>query len=136
MYAYRESHNSGVIGLDGDKIIGDNCHCMIVDAELLDSCSACIDKAQSYPLPTGEFERRETCVVRARSSVTDSGAVKIHFAIDEVVIRRRSDQTGVCTHDSRKQGEIIVMIPITDSYWTKIDVVGFMLRTVNNERTP
>lgn len=109
---------------------------MIVDAKLLDSCSACIDKAQSYPLPTGKFERRETCIVRARGSVTDSGAVKVHFAINEVVIRRRSDATLVCAHDSRKDGEVIVMVPITDGDWTEIDVVGFMLRTVDNERTP
>ena len=63
-------------------------------------------------------------------------AVEVHFAVDEVVIRRRSNETGIGAHNAGKNGVIVIMIPITESYWTKIDIVGNMLRTVNDKRTP
>lgn len=136
MEAYRESNNRGIVWFKRHKVIGYNGHCVIIDAELLNSRSACVYKTKSYPLPTGELESRETCVVCARSSVIRISAVEVHFAVDEIVVRRGSDKTGVGAHNSCKEGVILFMIPITESYWTKIDVVGNMLRTMHDERTP
>ena len=70
------------------------------------------------------------------SSVVHSRAIKVHLAVDEVVVRRRPNKPRIGARNSSNNGEIVFMVPITESYWTKIHVVGDMLRAMNDKRTP
>ena len=82
----------GVEPYDWDIIIGDHGHLVIVNAESLNTFRSSVDQSQSVCLASGEFEFRNSSIVCARRFISgsDSRAVEIHLAVDEIVVRGRA----------------------------------------------
>jgi hypothetical protein len=61
---------------------------VVVDGKLLESFYSRVDKAQPVCFTGGELELRHTSV-RCALSASSERAVKIHLAVDEIVVRVR-----------------------------------------------
>lgn len=101
----------GVVGLDGDEVVGDDGHDMVVDGEPLDGFSASVDQPQSVRLSAAKLELGDPSVGRARGTGRREFAVENHFSVDEIVVREgRRVETG--SHDAFDDLEVVTMGPV------------------------
>lgn len=80
---------------------------MVVDGKLLKPFCSRVDKAQPVCFTGGKLELRHTSVRRALSASSER-AVKIHLAIDEIVVRVRDCDLAGDILDNR----IIVILEV------------------------
>ena len=87
----KRAHTSCIVRDDGHKIIGDNGHCVTINAELLSSFGTSVDQTQSMHLSRTKSEIGNASVAFAFRLITwgDFSAVKIIFPVDEIIIRSR-----------------------------------------------
>lgn len=78
-----------------------------------------------------EFEFGETGIRYTRLTICNEGAVVVHLAVDEVVVRERRSACR-CLHNLFDDLFIWGMIPIAKQDWSNIIIVGNMRRTMNN----
>ena len=87
MGAYPDGDNFGVVGLDGDEIVGDDGEHVAVDTEFLDSLGAAVDQTQTVGLASLEVELGEGSALDAGIGlVRGRAAGEIHLAVDQVVV--------------------------------------------------
>lgn len=135
---YGYGHHSSIVGLHRNKVVSDDGHHMVVNAELLDALRTRVEDAKKMGFAAGEMEFGEASVVGTFGSSCRVSAIEIHLAVDEVVVRDWSSLASfghvadnVCQHVEIRPMEVIVQ-----GDRTKIDVVSGTSRSVNNHRTP
>ena len=112
---------------------------MIVDAELLNGGGASIHQSKTMFLAAGEVELCQSGIVHTRSggAVADSIAtVKAHFAIDQIVVGRRSHFSQVRPHDIFQDIIVVSVVVVVQGDRANIDIVLMGVRTVYHQRTP
>jgi hypothetical protein len=106
---------------------------MTVNREFLHSFSTHVDQPQSMLLARGEGELRDTSVGRAIYILV---AWKVHLAVDQVVVGCRLRSVvgffGHCLFDKRI---VIFMVPVAQDYWAEVDIVVYILGTVDDHGT-
>jgi len=115
-------HGDGV-GLDRDKVVGDDCEVVSVDRELLLALGTGVDEAQPVLLSCLETELTDTGVFAAR--LGGPGTVEVHLAVDQIVLRRACGQNcgEVGAHDIRHDIEILAVVPVREEDRASVDVV-------------
>lgn len=102
---------------------------MVIYTEFLDSLDAAIDQSQSMLLAISEAEFGQASVVDAGARSAAASAVttcKIHFPVDEIVVRWWPNQVLVCEvspYDTLKDGKVGFVVVIIERHRAKIDVV-------------
>lgn len=106
---------------------------MTINGEALDTLGTGVDQTETMNLTRSELELGHTGISGTGSLVTggDGGAVKVHLAIDEVVVRSHGSPVA------RGQGllhkiEVLGVVPVRQHHRTKIDVVGDVLGSVDD----
>ena len=122
--AHSKRHNVRLIWVDWHKIIRDDSHRMLVDAELLDTFSTSVNQPQSMRLPGGEMEFGKSSIVRTRRSISNERAIVVHFSVDQIVIRFRCCQREICTHDIFDDRKVRLVIVVRQQYRAEIDVIA------------
>ena len=87
------------VGLDRNIVIRYHGHLMFVNGEELLPGSSSIDQSESMPFSLLELEFCERSIVCAGLSIGDSGAVEIHLAINEIIVRVLTPLGLVCALD-------------------------------------
>lgn len=107
---------------------------MSINTEPLNTSGASINQSQSVCSASRELEHRKTSIVGAGSVVAGSfgRAIKVHLAIDEVVVRTRS-RIATRLHDAFNDLEIWSVEPILKKDWPEIDIiVALLVRPMDN----
>lgn len=78
----------GVVRLNRDKVISNDCHIVSVHGKLLHSFRTSIDESKSVSLAGSESKGRNSSIALARSFVArcDVGAVEVILSLDKVVV--------------------------------------------------
>lgn len=86
-------------------------------------------------LAGGKLELGDSSISGAGSLVTgsNSGAVEVHLAIDEIVV---GSHRGPISRSEGLlyEGEVVGMVPVRQQHRAKIDVVVGVLGTVDDDR--
>jgi hypothetical protein len=72
--------------MDGDKVVGDNCHSMIVNGELLKTFGSGVDQSQTVSLSRFKPELRKTRIRNASGAIESERAIEVHLPIDEIIV--------------------------------------------------
>ena len=102
---------------------------MIINAEFLDSLDTTVHQSQSMLLAASEAEFGQARIVDAVACGAVARTIstcKIHFSIDQVVVRWWSNGVFICEvspHHTFKYGEVVIVIVVVEHHWAKIDVV-------------
>ena len=86
--ALADSERDGADGvrLDGDEVVGDYCHVVAVNAELLSPFRTRVYEAEPMDFVCLEFEFGDASIGSARLSVSNFATVIVHFSVDKVVV--------------------------------------------------
>ena len=109
---------------------------MVIYAEFLDSRNTRIDQSESMLLATSEAEFGQASVVDAGTSGAIASAVaarKVHLSIDQVVVRRWSNQVFVWEvgpDDTFENSQVAFVVVVVDCDRAKIDVVWVVHRAM------
>ena len=126
-----EGHDVGHVRLDGHEVVGDDGHVVAVDREALDPLGAAVDQPQAVLLPGVELELGEARVRRAGLAVGDQGAVVVHLAVDQIVVRERRGPRGRL-HDLFDNLEILRVVMIAEQHRSDVVIIGHLRRAVND----
>lgn len=122
-----EGYDLGCVRFDWDEVVGDDGQVVSINAEALDTSRSSVDQPQSVRLASRELEPGNTSVVGTLGIVTCGlgGAVKIHLAVDEVVVRSRLWVATICQwfHDRLHDLEVRSVVPILEEDWPEINVI-------------
>ena len=135
MGTYAESNNRRIVRLDRGEIVGDDSHFVVINAKLLNSCTAGIDQAKSMGFATGELEFGEACVA-CTFGAGGVGAVKIHLAVDEIAVGCRSDLCKISSHDILHDVKVISMVVVSHSHRPEVYVVVQVLWSMDDKGSP
>ena len=130
----RERDGCNVVRLDGDEIVCNDGHGMSVDGEALDAVGAGVDEPQPVRLSGLELELGDTCVGRAGGLVAcggSGGAIKVHLAVDEVVVRGHAGRAAGGEH-VLDQIKVRAVVPVGEHDGAEIDVVLGLGRAVDD----
>lgn len=133
--AYSEAHDFSLIRLNGHKVICNDSHRVLINAELLDTFGPSVDQSQPVLVSRRELEFGKTSIVRARRSISDERAIVIHLAIDQIVDGFRRYHGEIRTHHLLYEVIILLMIIVRQQNWTDIDVVVCAIRSVDYQRS-
>lgn len=117
---------------DGHIVLCDDGHVVVVNREALQAFGACIDQPQAMSLAAGEFEFGYPGIgCTAGAARWDCAAVKVHLAVDEVVV----GDSRRLTHCNRLFDEVEVrrMVPVGQQYWSDVYIIeDVLMRTVDD----
>lgn len=131
-----ESDHVGVVWHDRHKIVGEDCHVVVINGETLDAFSAAVDEPESVRLAGLKFELGEAGIRRALLGfVGELRAVEAHLAIDQVAIRKRGKRIRRRGHDLVDDRFVWQMKPIAEHDRTYIDVIFHLTWTVDDHRS-
>ena len=130
--SHSQGHHIGFIRLDRHKVIRHHRHGMVVDGESQDGFGRCVDQSEPMLLARDEAELGNPGIGGALAAVGDEGAVEVHFAIDEIVVRGWSSTTR--GHDAPDDAEIFFMVPIVQQDRAHISIIGGVLGSVDDHR--
>lgn len=106
---------------------------MSIDGETLSTLGTGVDETETVGLAGLELELGDTSIVRALGLVSssNSGAVEVALAVDEVVVRE--DQArGVRGQNVLNDVEVLLVVPIRKEDGADINVVGRLSRAVDD----
>lgn len=98
---YTHGKDRRLIRFDGYKIVGNDCHHVVIDGEMLEASRPPINHPQSVSFSTSQPELGQTCVARARGAIRHQRTVGKHFSVDQVIVRTCSETGGIVPGDCR-----------------------------------
>lgn len=131
-----EGDDLGLVGADGDVVVGDDGHHVLVDGEALDAVRSRVHEAQAVDLAGLELELGVTGVGRAASLVTlgHGGAVEDTLAVDQVVVRGHLEVATLCRRLEHLLNNVLVVlvVPIAQHDGANVNVVKLSARTIED----